>query len=78
MISVLISNLKIMGILALLFCGSFGANTLLGLYYNIGLIKENFSISVSLIDFLLASALLPQYLFIIFTSNIEFHKYINT
>lgn len=44
MISVLISNLKIMGILALLFCGSFGANTLLGLYYNIGLIKENFSI----------------------------------
>lgn len=43
MISVLISNLKIMGILALLFCGSFGANTLLGLYYNIGLIKETFS-----------------------------------
>lgn len=44
MISVLISNLKIMGILALLFCGSFGVNTLLGLYYNISLIKENFSI----------------------------------
>lgn len=64
MLTVLISNLKIMGILALLFFGSFSANTLLGLYYQIGLIKENFSKEKFLQGFYKAGVVLIAGLFI--------------
>ena len=43
MIEILLGNLQLMGILAVLFCGSYGANMLLGFYNNIGLNKQNFS-----------------------------------
>lgn len=43
MLLALLENLRLMGILALLFVLSFTTNTLLGVYYQIRLVKEKFS-----------------------------------
>ena len=43
MFNVLLSNLSVIGILVCMYLGSFVINTFLGLYYNIGSIKETFS-----------------------------------
>lgn len=43
MLSCLLENLQLIGVLILMYVGSLGANTLLGLYNNINNLKENFS-----------------------------------
>ena len=43
MLSCLLDNLQLIGVLILMYVGSLGANTLLGLYNNINNLKENFS-----------------------------------
>ena len=43
MLLALLENLKLMGILALLFVLSFTTNTILGTYYQVNLLKEQFS-----------------------------------
>jgi hypothetical protein len=43
MFNVLLSNLSVIGILVCMYLGSFVINTFLGLYHNIGNIKETFS-----------------------------------
>jgi hypothetical protein len=43
MLLVLLENLRLMGILAILFILSFATNTILGTYYQVNLIKEQFS-----------------------------------
>ena len=43
MLNCLLSNLQLIGILILMYVGSLGANTLLGMYNNINNLKENFS-----------------------------------
>ena len=43
MLLVLLENLRLMGILAVLFVLSFATNTILGTYYQVNLIKEQFS-----------------------------------
>ena len=45
MFEVLTKNMQLIGILIVAYLGSLGINTLLGLYYNIHSIKEEFSIS---------------------------------
>ena len=43
MFEVLAQNLQLIGILILTYLGSLGVNTLLGIYYNIKTVKEQFS-----------------------------------
>lgn len=43
MLNCLLSNLQLIGILILMYVGSLGANTLLGMYNNINNLKESFS-----------------------------------
>lgn len=43
MLNCLLDNLQLIGVLILMYVGSLGANTLLGLYNNINNLKENFS-----------------------------------
>lgn len=43
MFETLLSNLLLILILVVMYLGSLGANTILGIYYNISGIKENFS-----------------------------------
>lgn len=43
MFDILMQNLKLIGILILAYLGSLGINTLLGVYYNLKTLKENFS-----------------------------------
>ena len=43
MFDVLVQNLQLIGILILIYLGSLGVNTLLGVYYNLNTIKETFS-----------------------------------
>ena len=43
MFDVLIQNLQLISILIFAFLGSLGINTLLGIYYNLNTLKENFS-----------------------------------
>ena len=43
MLSCLLENLQLIGVLILMYVGSLGANILLGLYNNINNLKENFS-----------------------------------
>lgn len=45
MFEVLTKNMQLIGILIVAYLGSLGINTLLGLYYNIHSIKEEFSVS---------------------------------
>ena len=43
MFSILMENLFFIGILVLMYLGSLGANTLLGVYHNLSTVKEDFS-----------------------------------
>lgn len=43
MFDTLLQNLQLIGILILAFLGSLGINTLLGIYYNLNTLKEQFS-----------------------------------
>lgn len=43
MFDVLLQNLQLIGILILTYLGSLGVNTLLGIYYNLSTVKEQFS-----------------------------------
>ena len=43
MFEVLLNNLLLIGILVLMYLGSLGANTLLGIYHNLSTVKEDFS-----------------------------------
>ena len=43
MFNVLINNLLLISILVLMYLGSLGANTLLGIYHNLSTVKEDFS-----------------------------------
>ena len=43
MFEVLLENVKLIGILILSYLGSWGINTLLGIYYNLKTVKESFS-----------------------------------
>ena len=43
MFDVLLQNLQLIGILILTYLGSLGVNTLLGIYYNLNTVKEQFS-----------------------------------
>ena len=43
MFSILMENLFFIGILVLMYLGSLGANTLLGVYHNLSSVKEDFS-----------------------------------
>lgn len=57
MFSILLGNLRLFGILALMFLGSLGANTLLGIFYNIRSIGCQFS-KKKLLDGLLRGGVL--------------------
>ena len=43
MLTCLLNNLQLMGILIAMYVGAFGANTLLGIYSNLAQAKEQFS-----------------------------------
>ena len=43
MLNILVPNLKLIGILLMVYLGSLGVNTVLGIYYNIDIVKEQFS-----------------------------------
>lgn len=43
MFEILLQNLELISILILAFLGALGVNTLFGIYYNLNIVKENFS-----------------------------------
>lgn len=45
MFNVLLNNLLLIGILVLMYLGSLGINTLLGIYHNLSSLKETFSVN---------------------------------